>query len=179
MVYGMVQRHEGNIQIDSKPGRGTSILLTFPIQEKVLPAIPETVPETMSKLSLNVLCIDDDEPIRHLLEDCLAHFDHRVTTATDGKQGIELFRAAKLRNDPFEVVITDLGMPKMDGHQLARAIKTESPLTPIIMMTGWGTMIKEDGITMPEVDAIFGKPPQIQQLSELLLKVAASTKRSN
>ena len=68
-------------------------------------------------------------------------------------------------------------MPKMDGHQLARAIKAESPLTPIIMMTGWGTMIKEDGIIMPEVDALLGKPPQIRDLNELLLKVTASTKR--
>ena len=177
MVYGMVQRHEGSIQIESAPGRGTSILLTFPIQEKAAPTVTTTESPAKSKLSLNLLCIDDDEPIRKLLEDCLTHFDHRVTTATDGKQGLELFRAAQLRNESFAAVITDLGMPKMDGHQLARAIKAESPGTPIIMMTGWGTMIKEDGITMPEVDALLGKPPQIQELNELLLKMTSSTKR--
>jgi nitrogen-specific signal transduction histidine kinase/ActR/RegA family two-component response regulator len=173
MVYGMMQRHEGKIEIDSAPGRGTSILLTFPVQEKALPAVPDLPPHNRSKHSLNVLCIDDDEPIRHLLEDCLVHFDHRVTTACDGKQGLDLFRAAKLRKEPFEAVITDLGMPIMDGHQLARAIKAESPHTPIIMMTGWGAMIKEDEVAMPEVDALLGKPPQIQALNELLLKVAA------
>jgi len=169
----MMQRHEGKIEIDSAPGRGTSILLTFPVQEKALPAVPDLPPHNRSKHSLNVLCIDDDEPIRHLLEDCLVHFDHRVTTACDGKQGLDLFRAAKLRKEPFEAVITDLGMPIMDGHQLARAIKAESPHTPIIMMTGWGAMIKEDEVAMPEVDALLGKPPQIQALNELLLKVAA------
>ena len=176
MVYGMVQRHQGNIQIDSAPGCGTCIRLTFPIHEKVAPIVPAIAPAIKSKHSLNVLCIDDDEPIRQLLEDCLTHFDHRVTTATDGKHGMELFRAARLRNEPFEAVITDLGMPKMDGHQLARAIKAESPLTPIIMMTGWGAMIKEDGVNMPEVDALLGKPPQIQELNDLLLKVTAPAK---
>jgi signal transduction histidine kinase/ActR/RegA family two-component response regulator len=177
MVYGMVQRHEGNIQINSELGRGTSILLTFPIHENTPVAAPAPVPQRKSKLSLKVLCIDDDEPIRQLLEDCLTHFDHRVTTASDGKHGLELFRAASVQNEAFEAVITDLGMPKMDGHQLARAIKAESPLTPIIMMTGWGAMIKEDGIAMPEVDALLGKPPQIQELNDLLLKVTATAKR--
>ena len=178
MVYGMVQRHEGSIQIDSAPGRGTNIILTFPIHENALPTAPGSVPQTKPQLSLKVLCIDDDETIRQLLNDCLVHFDHRVTTATDGKHGLELFRAASLNQEPFAAVITDLGMPKMDGHQLARAIKAESPLTPIIMMTGWGTMIKEDGISMPEVDALLGKPPQIQELNDLLLKVTTSTTRT-
>jgi signal transduction histidine kinase len=118
MVYGMMQRHEGKIEIDSAPGRGTSILLTFPVQEKALPAVPDLPPHNRSKHSLNVLCIDDDEPIRHLLEDCLVHFDHRVTTACDGKQGLDLFRAAKLRKEPFEAVITDNGWaPAGASHQ--------------------------------------------------------------
>ena len=158
MVYGMMQRHEGTIQIDSAPGCGTTIRLTFPVQEKTPPAVPDTLPQKKSKLSLRILCIDDDESLRKLLKDCLTHFDHRVTTATDGKHGLELFRAARLGKEPFEAVITDLGMPKMDGHQLARAIKAEAPLTPIIMLTGWGAMIKEDGVAIPEVDALLGKP---------------------
>jgi CheY-like chemotaxis protein len=95
-------------------------------------------------------------------------------TASSGSQGIELFRAARNKHEPFEAVITDLGMPKMDGYQLARTIKAESPRTPIIMMTGWGTMMKEDGETAPEVDAVVGKPPNMQELHDLLLRMAAS-----
>ena len=177
MVYGMVQRHEGNIEIISAPGHGTCIRLTFPIREK----FPQVVPDTLSKIdpkrSLHILCIDDDEPIRQLLEDCLTQFNHRVVTAPGGKEGIELFRAAIFDNQPFEVVVTDLGMPKMDGRQLARTLKAEFPQTPIIMMTGWGAMMKEDGDTAPEVDAVVGKPPQIQELNELLLRVARPKKR--
>ena len=74
---------------------------------------------------------------------------------------------------PFEIVITDLGMPDMDGHHVARAIKAESPHTPIIMLTGWGTMMKADGETAPEVDAVLSKPPRMQELNKLLLQMAA------
>ncbi|GEM_PF-525348 len=171
MVYGMVQRHEGHIEIDSSPGRGTCIRLTFPMQEKALQAVRDNSPQDNPARALRVLCIDDDESIRQLLQDCLSDFKHRVITASSGEQGMELFRGARQKNEPFEVVITDLGMPKMDGHQLARIIKAESPRTPIIMMTGWGAMMKADGETAPEVDAVVGKPPHLQRLNELLLRV--------
>jgi len=172
MVYGMVQRHGGGIEIDSSPGQGTCIRLSFPVQKKALQARPGTLPSTKHDRSLHILCIDDEEANCQLLIDSLSHFNHRVVTASSGDQGIELFRAASLKNEPFEAVITDLGMPKMDGHQLARTIKAESPHTPVIMMTGWGTMMKEDGESSPEIDALVGKPPQIQELNELLLRVA-------
>ncbi|MBW8864762.1 MAG: response regulator [Verrucomicrobia bacterium] len=179
MVYGMVQRHEGTIEIDSSPGHGTCIRLTFPIKENVLAAA--AVPPLLIKpaRSLRVLCIDDEELIRQLLTDSLTHYSHQVVTATNGEEGLDLFRAATLERKPFEVVITDLGMPKMDGHKLARAIKAESPRTPVIMMTGWGAMMKEDGATVPDVEAVVGKPPQINELNNLILRVVAAAQSSS
>jgi signal transduction histidine kinase len=176
MVYGMVQRHDGNIEIDSSPGRGTCLRLIFPIREKTPQAVRDTLPPVKLKHTLYILCIDDDEPIRQLLDDCLTNFNHRVVTASNGEQGIELFRAARLKKTPFEVVITDLGMPKMDGQQVARIIKAESPHTPIIMLTGWGKMMKDNGETAPEVDAVVGKPPHMQELNDLLLRITAPDK---
>jgi CheY-like chemotaxis protein len=171
MVYGMVQRHEGSIEIESSPGHGTCVRLTFPIQAKPPQAVHDTPPRAEKKHALNVLCIDDEEPIRVLLEDCLTHFNHRVITAASGEQGIKLFRMAHQDKQPFEVVITDFGMPKMDGHHVARTIKAEFPHTPIIMMTGWGTLIKENNKIVPEVDAMVSKPPCMQELNELLLRI--------
>jgi CheY-like chemotaxis protein len=134
------------------------------------------LPPVKLKHTLYILCIDDDEPIRQLLDDCLTNFHHRVITASNGEQGIELFRAARLKNTPFEAVITDLGMPKMDGQQVARIIKAESPHTPIILLTGWGKMMKDNGETAPEVDAVVGKPPHMQELNDLLLRITAPDK---
>jgi signal transduction histidine kinase len=173
MVYGMVQRHEGNIEIESSPGHGTSIRLTFPLLEKSPQTATGILPQIIRNNSLRILCIDDEELIRQLLDDCLTHYNHRVVTAENGARGLELFRDAARGDQPFEAVITDLGMPKMDGTQLARIIKTEFPQTPIIMMTGWGAMIKEDGETAPEVDALVDKPPQMQELNDLLHRLTA------
>src|SRR5208282_15437 len=64
-----------------------------------------------SKRSLNVLCIDDDEQILEMMKACLAHYDHQVRVASGGKYGIELFCTAILKSEPYDVVITDLGMP--------------------------------------------------------------------
>jgi len=93
--------------------------------------------------------------------------------ASGGIHGLELFRAATLKNQPYEVVITDLGMPDIDGHRVARAIKAESPNTPVIMMTGWGPVKKENGETTPAADFVVSKPPHMGELNDLLLRIAA------
>jgi len=173
MVFGMMQRHEGTIEIESAPGAGTCIRLTFPIKQSAPTACCTPAPPTRATLGLRILCIDDEEPIRLLMEVCLSHFNHHVATAANGEQGLELFRAARHQNQPFEVVITDLGMPKMDGHQLAQAIKAESPKTPIVMMTGWGGIMQEEGESVPNVDAVVSKPARIHQLNELLQNITA------
>ncbi len=173
MVYGMMQRHEGNIEIESAPGRGTSIRLTFPIREETSQAAALPASQVNQKRSLRILCIDDESQIQDLLKHCLTTLDHQVTTASGGKQGLEMFRSAIQKKKPYETVITDLGMPDIDGHQVARTIKAESPGTPVIMMTGWGTIMKEDGEIVSEVDAVVGKPPRIGELNNLLLKLTA------
>jgi len=124
------------------------------------------------KRSLHILCIDDNAQVRQLLDDCLTHFNHRVMVASGGEHGMELFRSAMREKQPYEVVISDWGMPDVNGYEVARTIKAESPNTPIIMMTGWGTMMKEDGETASEVDAVVGKPPNMQELNDLLLRMA-------
>jgi CheY-like chemotaxis protein len=118
--------------------------------------------------SLHVLCVDDDESILEMMKDCLTHFGHRVKVASGGKYGIELFSTAILKSEPYDVVITDLGMPDVNGYRVARTIKDESPDTPIIMMTGEGAAGKEGGA----VDVVVCKPPCIQELNDLLLRLA-------
>lgn len=176
MVYGMMQRHDGTIEIDSCPGKGTCVRLNFPIREKRQPAPGVTASKNAQSRSLDVLCIDDEVQIREMLNDCLSHFNHRIKVASSGREGLELFRAARLQNLPFNAVITDLGMPDIDGHQVARSIKEDAAETPVIMMTGWGSIMKEDGETAPEVDALIGKPPHIEELNALLLRLTAPPK---
>jgi signal transduction histidine kinase len=174
MVYGMMQRHEGSIDIESAPGKGTSVRLTFPFRKETPKTADVSALEQGSNDALRILCIDDERHVLQLLTNCLSPFGHRVTTAPNGQDGLELFRAAKSDNLPFQAVITDLGMPGFDGRQVARAIKGESPDTPVIMLTGWGGEIREDNEKISEVDVIIEKPPSIQRLHETLLRVSHS-----
>ncbi|HZM02898.1 MAG TPA: ATP-binding protein [Candidatus Saccharimonadales bacterium] len=176
MVYGMIKRHEGGIEIDSAPGHGTCVRLIFPLREWTPPpGLPEAAAPEPCR-SLRILCIDDEPDLRQLMQDVLEVHHHKVSVAPGGREGLEMFRAHLRGREPYEIVITDLGMPDMDGHHVARAIKAESPRTPIIMLTGWGAMMKADGETAPDVDAVLSKPPRIQELNELLYRMSATNR---
>jgi CheY-like chemotaxis protein len=127
---------------------------------------------TKPKRSLHILCIDDDPQVLALLNDCLTHLGHRVMVASGGKEGLEMFRIAQLKNQPYEVVVTDMGMPDIDGRIVARTIKAESPSTPVIILTGWGATVRGDAAIASTVDAVVNKPPHIQELNDLLLRMA-------
>jgi signal transduction histidine kinase/ActR/RegA family two-component response regulator len=175
MVYGMVQRQQGNIEIESAPDQGTCVRLILPMLQPALPVPQPKAAGVPPCRSVRVLCIDDEPGVRELLHICLENNHHRVSVAPSGKEGLEMFRASLHDGQPFQVVITDLGMPDMDGYHVARAIKAESPRTPILMLTGWGSMIKADGEAVPAVDAIMSKPPQMRELNTLLQRLAANS----
>ncbi len=179
MVYGMMQRYEGGIDIESTLGKGTCVRLTFPVRQAE-PSAESVAPKASDQSrSLNILCIDDEPQVRELLNVWLTQFNHQVAVAANGKEGLEMFGAARLKNQPYEIVVTDMGMPDIDGHQVAKAIKAESPRTPVIMLTGWGQIIKEDREKAPEVDAVMDKPPNMQRLHEMVLKLTGSGKTTS
>ena len=122
---------------------------------------------------MRILCIDDEPQVRLLLRECLTDLGHRVTTASSGKQGVDMFCTALQTGHAYESVITDLGMPGIDGHQVARSIKAASPDTPVVMLTGWGAGMKGDGEKASEVNAVVGKPARVSDLHTLLLKLTA------
>jgi CheY-like chemotaxis protein len=128
--------------------------------------------QTKPKRSLHILCIDDDPQVRELLNDYLTHLGHRVVVAGCGRDGLEMFRVAARENQPYEVIITDMGMPDIDGRQVARTIKADCPTMPVIMLTGWNRQLLDDGDNSPGVDIIVSKPPQMRELNELLLQIA-------
>jgi len=114
--------------------------------------------------------------IRELMSDCLGGFDHEVAVAEGGEEGLKMFQSAAAAKRPYQVVITDLGMPGMDGHAVTRAIKAQSPRTPVIMMTGWGALMNAEGETPIQADALLSKPPRFQELNELLLRITGADK---
>jgi len=166
MVYGVLKRHEGTIDIQTEPGKGTTFQLKFPVRT----GLHKTTDDDNAKPSapLQILCIDDEPLLRELIKEILEREGHSIEVSDSGQSGLDEFRHAREHGRPFDVVITDLGMPYLDGRQVAKAVKQESPATPVIMLTGWGAFMKEDGNAPEHVDAIMSKPPRSKELREIL-----------
>jgi signal transduction histidine kinase/DNA-binding LytR/AlgR family response regulator len=179
MVYGVMERHDGRIEIDSKPGKGTTMRLIFPVRE--LETVQAAKLETDNPPGpFRILFIDDEATLRELMQTMLGRDGHQVEAPDGGRAGVEAFRAARNRNEPFDVVITDLGMPYMDGREVAAAIKRESPGIPVVMLTGWGAFMKEDNDLPMHVDGLLSKPPHISEIRAMLHRVVRQpNKRTN
>jgi PAS domain S-box-containing protein len=168
MVYGMVQRHSADIEIESALGKGTTVRLSF-LESSVLGdagrrAVAPAVPPR-----LRILIVDDDPLLLKSLRDTLSVDGHVCVTANGGREGIDAFRAARDGGQPFSVVITDLGMPYVDGRQVAGAVKLASPSTPVLLLTGWGQRMASDGDIPSNVDRLLSKPPKLIELREALV----------
>jgi FixJ family two-component response regulator len=97
-----------------------------------------------------------------------------VVAANGGQAGIDAFVAARDRGEGFSVVITDLGMPYVDGRKVALAVKTASSTTPVILLTGWGQRLSIEGDVPPHVDRMLSKPPKLAQLRITLAELSNS-----
>ena len=173
MVYGVMERHAGGIEIQSELGKGTTFRLVFPVRVNVPAAEPEK--DSGAKVEpMQILCIDDESLLRELLKEILERDGHEVVLSDNGQSGLDEFRIASERNRPFDLVITDLGMPYLDGRQVAKTIKLESPRTPVLMLTGWGAFMKEDGSGPVEVDGILSKPPRSREIRDMLRKFGSA-----
>jgi CheY-like chemotaxis protein len=129
---GVVQRHRGEMDIQSAQGRGTTVTLRIP-RPGVTPAA-DTVPLTPAPAApLKILIVDDDTSVREALADTLTEDGHAVRAAAGGREALALLDGG----ERVDLVITDLGMPGMTGWELARALRTRWPDLPVGLISGW------------------------------------------
>jgi signal transduction histidine kinase/CheY-like chemotaxis protein len=172
MVYGMVQRHEADIEIESSPGKGTTMRLTFAACTAD-GLVDQCVPVPSPAHSARILVVDDDKSVSKSLRRVLEADGHRVTVADGGQAGIDTFLAATGRGESFSLVISDLGMPHIDGRRVAAAVKAASMNTPIVLLTGWGYSMRENGDLPSHVDHLLSKPPDVNELRLAIGKLTA------
>ena len=171
MVYGMVRRHAADIEIESAVGKGTAVRLIFPVPVTPGPEAAAQSPVAALPSRQRILVVDDDPLLIKSLRDILETDGHFVVTANGGQAGIDAFRSAKENGEPFAVVITDLGMPYVDGRKVAASVKEISPQTPVILLTGWGQRLLTEGNIPPHADRLLSKPPRLRELREALAQV--------
>ncbi len=168
-VADIIERHGGSLGIESREGKGTTVRLRLHASRFQIIPPSEAVREPVEAgQAARVLLVDDDQRLLTVLSDMMRAGGHAVTIASNGEEALALFDPAA-----HDVVITDLGMPRVNGWQVAERVKTRSPDTAVFLLTGWG-----EGVTASEasrfVDQVLAKPLSADALLEQLAGVRRS-----
>jgi len=159
--YGIIQEHEGTIRVDSRLGEGTSFSIVLPRAEKSRPERKE-VTAVDHRRTAHIMVVDDEHMVRTILKKLLTLKGHTVIQAESGEDALELIESHDL-----DIVFTDLGMPQMNGRQLAHEIRARHPELPIVLLTG-DTDAGEPG---EDVDVVLSKPFKIDQLDRTIQEI--------
>jgi CheY-like chemotaxis protein len=167
VVYGIMTRHGGRIDVASDPGQGTTVTLRFQAASTGVPATTKPAPTPPSPRRL--LLIDDDPAVRQTLASLLRAAGHTVIEAVGGAAGLAL-----LAQTPVDCLLTDLGMPEMTGWDVARAAKAHSPALPVVLLTGWDEQhVARDATGQGVVDRVLGKPFRLGELLSVIADLTA------
>lgn len=151
MVFGVIKRHDGELEIDSEPGRGTTFRVRFPSEMKTFNPAANNRPAAAR--SLRVLVVDDEAVPRDVVSRYLRADGHQVVEATRAAEALEA-----LAENAFDLVVTDNAMPQMNGAQLAQLIKAEHADQPVLMLTGYSDSTISPVAPPPGVDLMLPKP---------------------
>ena len=168
VVYGIVKEYGGDIRVYSEPGNGTVFTIYLPqlMDDSVL---PESLPdETLPHGHENILFVDDEMQIINIAQQMLYKLGYSVTAIRSSLDALEIFRA---QPDNFDIVITDMTMPKMTGDKLAVELLKIRPDIPIILCTGFSGTISEEKAKALGVREFVMKPVIMSRLANILRKV--------
>ncbi len=165
VVLGIVRGHRGAIKIDSKPGKGTTIRVLFPVSERSLPA-PAPALSAAHEAVLGggtVLLVDDEENIRVALASALETLGFRVLTAVDGRDGVEMFRRHR---DEVRLVLLDMTMPRMSGEEALREMRLLREDVRVLLSSGYNEPEASGRLVGQDVAGFLHKPYNLQTLRE-------------
>ncbi|MBU2551648.1 MAG: PAS domain S-box protein [Proteobacteria bacterium] len=161
-VYGIVKNHGGNILCYSEVGQGTSFKIYMPAMEQ-----PETLgendeaPQPIQSGTETILFVDDEAPIRDFGFNALHHFGYQVMTATNGQEALQIYTEKK---DGIDLVILDIGMPVMGGHQCLVELRKVNPSVRVLIASGYSINGHARKVMDSGAMGFISKPYQINEL---------------
>jgi len=175
-VYSIVKEHDGEIYVKQTiQGVGSTIEMVLPIKNEMADHQlhlneneTKEHPKPEIKKQLNILWVDDNEAIRTNASLMLDMMGHQTHTASSGKQAIQL-----MQSNQYDVVFSDIGMPEMNGWQLAEYISEQfNQSITVIIVSGWGAEINEEQSKKHNVLSVISKPFDMNQIESILNSIA-------
>jgi two-component system, cell cycle sensor histidine kinase and response regulator CckA len=173
-VYGIIKQTGGYIFADSTPGKGTTFSIYFPVHqqvgEKTVTAGQASKASAKKELwgSGHILLVEDEDMVRAVAERALTRQGYTVATASDGEEGLKHLAG----EDHFDMIVSDVVMPNMDGPAMARAVRKQYPDMPILFMSGYAEEQLRKSINLDNV-AFLPKPFSVAQIAEAVGEVLA------
>jgi CheY-like chemotaxis protein len=172
VVYTIVKNHKGTITVQNRPEGGARFTMLFPTVDRK----PRTKIEPMEESfhgTERILFVDDEENITQMAREALTLFDYRIETQSDPEDALAMFT---LNPGYFDVVITDMTMPKMTGAKLAEKLITIRPDIPIILCTGYSALIDEEKARQLGIAAYMMKPVSMSEIAKTIRKLMERSK---
>ena len=168
-AYAIVDRHGGEISVESDVGKGTTFTIWLPAAGQVTEPAPgassrpQATPAPRPAAGAKILVVDDSEEVREVLRELLSRHGHTVVTCPDGESGV-----VELETRSFDLAMLDLGLPGMSGLEVAQRLKLRWPSTPVALMTGYGDRMGPDDAKSGDVDFVLAKPFSLDQLRSVV-----------
>jgi two-component system, cell cycle sensor histidine kinase and response regulator CckA len=168
VVHGIVRAHEGAIRAYSEPGKGTTFHVLLPKLKAETLSEPEVARLPVATRPAYILFIDDEAGLADYGKQMLEHLGHKVVTGTSSMEALEAFRT---QPDKFDLVITDMTMPRMTGADLSMELLRIRPDIPIILCTGYSEKITVDKARAMGIREMLMKPVLIRNMADAIAKV--------
>lgn len=168
-VYGVVKQSGGWIWVYSELGRGSRFKIYLPCVEETahLPAVSKTV-EVVRRGSETILLAEDQEGVRDLISEFLVSNGYTILTASNGEEALEV---AQRHDGPIHLLLTDVMMPKMSGHELARRLAQVRSETSVLYMSGYSDYAAPDHPSLDSTIPTLEKPFALNNLAYKLREV--------